>query len=80
MSSLAGLKKKFFNFPQKVLVSAILPTFKVDFLNVQAKFQKILGEFPGGGSQGQFGNFSAFYFQKGGVGLAVLQVDIFQNP
>ena len=52
MSSLAGLKKKLFNFPQKYRFWPILTNgsaFKVDFLNVQAKLRKTLRQFPGGG-------------------------------
>ena len=49
MSSLAGLKKKFFNFPQCTDFRhfwLLRSTFKVDFLNVHAKSQKIFGQFP----------------------------------
>ena len=52
MSSLAGLKKRYSIFRKSTDFGHFwLPgsTFKVDFLNVQAKFQKILGQFPGGG-------------------------------
>ena len=53
MSSLAGLKKsnsisrKRTDFGHFWLPRS---TFKVDFLSVQAKFRKIFGQFPGGGS------------------------------
>ena len=52
MSSLAGLKKSYSIFRKSTDFGHFwLPgsTFKVDFLNVQAKFQKILGQFPGEG-------------------------------
>ena len=53
MSSLAGLKKIYPIFCQSQSTDFdhfLLPesTFKVDFLKVQAKFQKILGQFPWG--------------------------------
>ena len=71
MSSLAGLKKELFNFPQKYRFWPFLTTwstFKVDFLNVQAKFRKILHQFPGGRCYEHFAKFSAFYLQKGAGG------------
>ena len=52
MSSLAGLKKSYSIFRKSTDFGHFwLPgsTFKVDFLNVQAKFRKTLGQFPGGG-------------------------------
>ena len=52
MSSLAGLKKSYSLFRKSTDFGHFcLPwfTFKVSFLNVQAKFQKILCQFPGGG-------------------------------
>ena len=53
MSSLAGFKKIYSIFRKSTDFGRFwLPgsTFKVDFLNVQAKFQIILGQFLGGGS------------------------------
>ena len=52
MSSLAGLKKIYLFFRKSTdFVNFWLPlsTFKVDFLNIQANFQKILGQFPAQG-------------------------------
>ena len=52
MSSLAGVKKSYSNFRKSAdFVNFWLPgsTFKVDFLNIQTKFWKIVGQFPGGG-------------------------------
>ena len=52
MSSLAGLKKSYSILRKNTDFGLFwIPgsTFKVDFLNVQAKLQKILGLFPGGG-------------------------------
>ena len=52
MSSLAGLRKSYSSFRKSTDFGHFwLPrsTFKVDFLNVQAKFRKILCQFPGGG-------------------------------
>ena len=54
MSSLAGLKKNFSVFRKSTDFGHFwLPrsTFKVDFLNAQAKFRIILSQFPGGGCQ-----------------------------
>ena len=52
MSSLAGLKKKLFNFPQKYRFWPFLTTW-VDlqsrFSQRTGKFSKNLGQFPGGG-------------------------------
>ena len=53
MSSLAGLKKSYLIFRKSFDFGHFwLPgsTFKVDFLNVQAKFRKILRSVPGRGS------------------------------
>ena len=50
MSSLAGLKKSYSIFRESTDFGHFwLPgsTFKVNFLNVQAKIRKILGQFPG---------------------------------
>ena len=52
MSSLAGLKKSYSFFRKSTDFGHFwLPgsKIKVDFLNVQAKFQKILGHFAGEG-------------------------------
>ena len=52
MGFLAGLKKNYSIFHKSTDFGHFwLPgsTFKVNFLNVQAKFQKILGQFPGEG-------------------------------
>ena len=67
MSSLAGLKKnrKSTDFGHFCLPGS---TFKVDFLNIQAKFRKILSQFPGGGYYKHCVKFSAFYLQKGAGG------------
>ena len=49
LGSLAGLKKKLFNFPKCTDFRhfwLLRSTFKVDFLNVHAKLQKIFGQFP----------------------------------
>ena len=49
MSSLAGLKKSYLFFRKSTDFGYFwLPgsTFKVNFLNVQANFQKIPGQFP----------------------------------
>ena len=51
-SSLAGLKKRYSIFRKSTDFGHFSPprsTFKVDFPNVQAKFRKILAQFPGGG-------------------------------
>ena len=50
MSSLAGLKKSYSLFRKSTDFGQFwLPgsTFNVEFLNVQAKFQRIPGQFPG---------------------------------
>ena len=52
MSFLAGLKKSYSIFRKSTDFGHFwLPgsTFKVEFLNVQAKFWEILGQFPGEG-------------------------------
>ena len=52
MSSLAALKKSYSFFCKSTDFGQFwLPrsTFKVDFLNVQPKYQNILSQFPGGG-------------------------------
>ena len=52
MSSLAGLKKSYSIFRESTDFGDFWPlgsTFKDDFLNVQAKFQKIFGQFPSRG-------------------------------
>ena len=82
-SSLAGLKKSYSisrkstDFRHFWLHRSI---FKDDSLNVQEKFQRIFGQFPGGGCSEHCPNFWVFYLQKVWGALAVLQVDIFQNP
>ena len=87
MSSLAGLKKSY-SILAKVPILAIFaylgPPLKsiFYFLSVREKFQKIFGTFVRGGCEEQYVKFWAFYlfWPAGGGGLAVLQVDIFQNP
>ena len=82
MSSLVGLKKiysisrKSTDFGQFLLPRS---TFKNDFLNVGGKFQKTLGTFVRGGCEEHYVIFLVFYLQKSAGGVAVLQVDIFQN-
>ena len=52
MGSLAGLRKSCSFFSKSTDLGHFwLPgsAFKVEFLNVEAKFQKILGQFPGEG-------------------------------
>ena len=52
MSSLAALKKSYSIFRKSTDFGHFWlsrSSFKVDYLNVQAKFRKIFGQFPGGG-------------------------------
>ena len=60
ISSLAGLKKRFsFSRRSTDFGDFWLPrsNFKNDLLKVEAKFQKIRGQFPGGGCLEQFAKF-----------------------
>ena len=64
MSSLAGLKKSYLISRKKTDFGHFwLPgsTVKVDFLNVQANFQKILGMFVRKECKKHYVKFSAFY-------------------
>ena len=80
MSSLIGLKKSYLFFGKGTDFGHFwLPrsNFKVDFLTVEPKIQKILSRFLGESSQEHCVDIWAFYLQKGADGIAVLQVDIF---
>ena len=84
MSFIVGLKKSYSTFGRSTDFGHFwLPgsNFKVDFLNVQAKFQKILGQFLGEVVRNIALNFelSISAGLRGGR-VAVLQVDLFQNP
>ena len=82
-SSLAGLKKSYSIFRKSTDFGHFwLPgsTFKVIFLNLQAKCQKILGQYRGAGCSKHCVKFSAFFLQKGAGGVAVLQVNSLQTP
>ena len=73
ISSLVGLRKSYLIFRKNTDFGHFcLPgsTFKVNFLNVQAKFQIILGQFPVGSCQEHCVIFWAFYLQKGAGGAS----------
>ena len=85
MSSLVGHWKKSFSIFRKSTNFGHfwLPgsTLKVDFLNVQTKFQKVLGFFWGGEVVGNIVLIFELSVSSGlrGGGVAVLQVDIFRD-
>ena len=85
MSSLAGLKKKVIQFSAKVPILAIFdylgPPSKPIFSTYRHNFKKSSVSFLGEVVRNIVLNFQLSIFKKvrrGGV--AVLQVDIFQNP
>ena len=83
MSSLAGLKKIYL-FSRKSGDSGDFrlsrSNFKVNFLNVEAKFQKVCGQLPGAGCNKYFVKFELPIFSGLRRGLTDLQVNIFQRP
>ena len=84
ISSVNGLKIKFFNFWQRSTFchfQLFRSTFIVNFVNVQAKRQKIFGNFSGKSHYEHSVKSFASYLQKcARTRIAVLQVDIFRNP